>query len=408
MRIVSEFISEFRKFFKKICAMYDRVWITRRRKFDTELMFWAIASQVLDREASNFRLLHDHLRMLKVQSVVDFAASSYSKARRKMPFEVFADLSQWVYKFIEVPQNKKWLGLNVFAIDGSVVNLPKELETEGFDSFHGDDYEGPQAMLSALFDVQKGMIYDSILSQHNDERGNAKILMNSLPEDSLLICDRGYTGFDFLHDAAEQKVKVLVRMPVSTAPVELQGFIKSDLDDEIVTMTLSKPSERKLIRRGYTPSPVTVRAIKYWIKETKYVAITTLFDVQVSKNTLASMYWCRWDIEECFKLKKSKMGLENFRSKHLSGILQELWAIQFIMNFAKGLIILKSGFKTKRKERREISPFGVCKMLRIRFFRFLGLSERRLLLEIEYMEKAFDKITHSFRADRTYPRFSKS
>lgn len=404
MIIVTDFISEFRKYLKKICAMYDRVWVTRRRKFDTELMFWAIASQVLDRDSSNYRLLYDHLHMMKVEKAVEFSSSSYSKARRRMPFEVFVDLAQWVYKFVEIPQNKKWLGMNVFAIDSTVINLPKEMIKDGYNSFNEEGDEGPQSMATVLFDLQKGMIYDSIFTQHNDERGNGRILLDSLPDNSLLICDRGFTGFDFLFDAESKGVKVLIRMPVSTAPLELQEFIDSEDDDEIVTMTQSLPSQRKLLRRGYIPRPVTVRAIKYMIGNTLYVAITTLLDEEISLNILASMYWCRWDIEECFKLKKDKLQLENFKSKHLQGILQEFWAMQFIINFAKVLIIFKSGSKSKEENRIEISAFGVCKLLRIRFFEMFNFCKSRLLEEVTKIERAFEKITHKFRSDRHYER----
>ncbi len=404
MKITSEFISEFRKNLKKICAMYDRVWVTRRRKFDTELMFWAIASQVLDRGASNYRLLYDHLMTLKVESVVQFSASSYSKARRKMPFEVFADLAQWVYRFTEIPQNQKWLGLNVFAIDSTVITLPKELEREGFESFHCDDSESPQAMATVLFDLQKGMVYDSIFTQHNDERGNAKVLLKSLPDNSLLICDRGFTGFDFLYDLESENVQVIARMPEAGSPTELQEFIDSDSDDEIISMTLSKPTERKMLRRGYIPRPVTVRAIKYFIGKSRFIAITTLLDEGISKNVIASMYWCRWDIEECFKLKKEKLKFENFRAKHLQGILQEFWAMQFIVNFTKALIIFKSGTKSKEENRREISPFGVCKVLKIRFFNLVNLTCDQILEEVGKIERAFEMITHKFRSGRRYPR----
>jgi hypothetical protein len=404
MKNVTEFISELKRALKKNFSMYDKVWVERLRKFDSELMFNAIIAISLEREGSNYRLLYDRLFSFDITSAKEFSASSFSKARRKLPFELFVDLSQWVYSFHTIPKSEKWLGLSIFAIDGTVIDLPDELEFEGFDNHQNEESEQPQALASVLYDLQKGMVYDAIVSQHFDERLNAKVLLKSLPDDSLLICDRGYNSFEFFYDAEEAGVKLLLRMPEAQAPVELRAFIKSNSLDEIVSMTLSKPSERKMIRRGYKPRPVTVRAIKYYIDGQRFLAITTLLDDEVSRSTLASLYWCRWDIEECFKLEKEKLGLENFRSKHLQGILQEFWAIQLLQNIARALIICQSNFKSKKSDRTEISMFGVCKLLKTHLFKLLIEVSGQLAERIARLERAIQKITHKYRGGRTTPR----
>jgi hypothetical protein len=322
-----------------------------------------------------------------------------------MPFELFSDVSQWVYKFHQIPQDQKWLGLNVFAIDGTRINLPKELEAEGFDCSGDDESEFPQAHATVVFDLQKGMIYDSILSQHIDERVSASLLMKGLPDNSLLICDRGFTGFDLLYDAESEGVDLLIRMPESSAPEGLQEFIDSDNDDEIITMTQSIDVERKLLRRGYRLRPITVRAIKYYIGETRFVAITTLLDEEISKNTLSSMYWCRWDIEECFKIKKEKLKLESFRSKHLLGILQEYWAMQLLYNLGRVCAICIEGTKTKLEDRVEISLFGVLKLLRVHLINMIYCGKSVLRSRIERVERALRKVRHKFRGGRHYPRY---
>ncbi|RYZ55903.1 MAG: IS4 family transposase [Proteobacteria bacterium] len=404
MKNLDEFISEFRPQLKKICSVYDRLWVTRRRKFDSGIMFSAILTQTLDRDSTNYRLIFDRMIESNVSSDLEFSASSYSKARRRMPFEIFSDVSQWVYKFHEVPQNQKWLGLNVFAIDGTRINLPKELEADGFDYSGDDESEFPQAHATVLFDLQKGMIYDSILSQHIDERGSASLLMKGLPDNSLMICDRGFTGFDLLYDAESEGVKILMRMPESSAPEGLQEFIDSDNEDEIITMTQSIDVERKLLRRGYKLRPITVRAIKYYIGQSRFIAITTLLDEEVSKNTLSSMYWCRWDIEECFKIKKEKLKLESFRSKHLLGILQEYWAMQLLYNLGRVFAMCIEGAKSKLKNRVEISLFGVLKILRVHLLKIIYCPKLALDSRILRVERAMRKVRHKFRAGRHYTR----
>jgi hypothetical protein len=404
MKNIAAFIGDFRPFLKRICSTYDRVWISRRRKLNSEVMFSAILSQTLDRDSYNYRIIYDKLLEAKVGLPQSFSASSYSKARKKLPFELFTDVSHWVYKFHQIPQNRKWLGMNVFAIDGTRIDLPKELEAEGFDCPTDEESEFPQAHATVVFDLQKGMIYDSILSQHTDERGSAKILMNSLPDNSLLICDRGFTGFGMLYEAEKLGVKLLVRMTEYSAPTELQDFINSDETDEIIDITLNITKERKLLRRGYQIRPVTVRAIKYWIGATRFVAITTLLDDEITANDLASMYWCRWDIEECFKIKKEKLRLETFRSKHLEGVLQEFWATQLIYNLGRAVAMCVEGEKTKLEARVEISLFGILKLFRTHLLNLIQGPKVSLKGRIMRLEWALNKIRRKFRGGRRYPR----
>lgn len=408
MKNIAAFIGDFRPFLKSICSAYDRVWVTRRRKLGSEVMFSAILSQTLDRDSLNYRIIYDKLMETKAASFQDFSASSYSKARKKMPFDIFVDVSQWVYNFHQISQSRKWLGMNVFAIDGTRIDLPKELESDGFECSNDEESEFPQAHATVLFDLQKGMIYDSVFSQHTDERGSAKILMQSLPDNALLICDRGFTGFEMLYEAERLGVKLLIRMPESTAPTELQEFIESDESDEIIDLTMTIDKERKLLRRGLEIRPVTVRAIKYFIGETRFIAITTLLDEEISTNNLASMYWCRWNIEECFKIKKEKLKLEAFRSKHLEGVLQEFWAMQLIYNLGRAISICIEGTKTKLKDRVEISLFGVLKLFRTHLLHLLYGTKSSLRTRIARLENAVRKIRQKFRDGRQYPRYVRS
>jgi hypothetical protein len=55
------------------------------------------------------------------------------------------------------------------------------------------------------------------------------------------------------------------------------------------------------IAKGHSPR-LTSRSTIAFEKESSIEAF--LIDESISKNTLAPLYWCRWDIEECFKLEK--------------------------------------------------------------------------------------------------------
>ncbi len=413
MRNVELFLRDFRRFLNGLCESYDKVWVTRRRKFDSKLMVTAIFAQILNKDSTNYRLVFNHLEAELGRASVEFSASSFSKARRRFPADFFVDLCQWIANYFEVPTIKKWFGYSVFAVDSTKITLPKELEgiieedePQEFDSMCDSDSHYPMGMLTAFYDVQKGMVYDSIFSQHGDERLNATRLLPGLPDRSLLIGDQGFPSFNFFYEAEKWKVKFLMRIPASQAPEELQDFIEGDLNDEIIRITPSIPNERKALRNGYIPRPIEVRAVKYTIKSSDFILVTTLLDKELTLSDLAGLYHARWDIEEAFKLSKCGIKLEDFKSKHLDGILQEIWASQAVAMLGSALAICCLGMKSKIKNRTQSSVLGIVKILRNTFIKVIAGLEELLSDLISLICRGLRKTKTKVREGRSYPRQS--
>lgn len=62
-----------------------------------------------------------------------------------------------------------WRGHRVFGVDGSKVNVPYELLSEGFKAPNKHQYY-PQGLMSTLYHLGSGLIYDGILSAEKGER----------------------------------------------------------------------------------------------------------------------------------------------------------------------------------------------------------------------------------------------
>lgn len=407
MKDLKLFINELRQHLNKLFVAYDKVWLSRRRKLDSKHMFSAIFAQVLGKDSSNARLISGHIESLAETAFSDFSASSFSKARRRFPFEFFVDLCQWIYRFHELPESKKWFGYNVFALDSTKFTVPKELEDDGFDSMNDCESYFPQAMLTALFDLQLGMIYDSVVSQHSDERANAIHLFSGIPEHSVVICDRGFPSFELMYEAEKSDIKLIMRIGKDMAPEELAEFIESDSDEEVIVVTPSLPTERKALRRGYTPAPVEVRAIKYRVKDSLFIIITTLTDSEMSKEDLARLYWARWDIEEQFKLSKIGLKLEDFKAKHINGVLQEVWATQALTAICRSLAICAKGTKDKKIIQKNHSTLGIAKILKPLLLRMMFCSKATLLALTDRIGKGLERTLVKTRPGRTFERKSK-
>lgn len=413
MRNVESFLLDLRHFLNGLCDSYDKIWVSRRRKFDSKIMLSAIFAQVLNKESTNYRLIFNHLESEIGQISTEFSASSFSKARRRFPAEFFIDICQWIAKYFAPSSNAKWFGYSIFAIDSTDLALPKSLEgdledgePQEFDGMNDHDCYYPSGMLTAIYDLQLGMIYDSIFSQHGDERYNAVHLFSGLPNNSLVIGDKGFQSFNLFYEAEKNNTKLLLRMPSSTAPEELQEFIESDSYDEIIRITPSIPTERKAIAAGYVPHPVEVRAVKYVIHDSLFILVTTILDNELTLKDIANLYHARWDIEEAFKLSKCGIKVEEFKAKHLEGVLQEIWASQAICMLGSALGICDNGLKSKIPKRKQSSILGIIKILRNTLIKILSAEESKIAELALLVQRGLKKTRIRVREDRSYPRVS--
>lgn len=409
MNNLDHFVADFREHLNQLYCSYDKIWIRRKRVFDTRLMFSALISMVIDPRGLNYRLMSCVLNLQSTlagsSETARFSASSFFNARKRFSPYFFVDVSQWVYSYVAARHgNKLWFGYRMFAIDSSSITLPKQLEEDGFDSMNDCDSYHPSGMLTTVLDLSLGMTYDSILSQHGDERSNAYRLMDGLPDNSLLICDRGYFSFDFVYQAQKANIDLIMRISREHASVEIKEFIDSGSREAILNITPSLPTERKAIRSGHSPKPVELRLISFRVKGSLVILASTILDNTIKSADIMRLYGTRWDIEEEYKLLKSGLAVEGFRAKNLNGVLQEIFATLLLMNLAHAVIALEKGPKVKLQKRYEYSVLGTIKAIKwVAGYLFAeGLNKLSQCVGFLRAGICCGKTRH--RAGRSYPR----
>jgi hypothetical protein len=212
---------------------------------------------------------------------------------------------------------------------------------------------------------------------------------------------------NFIYEVEKRGLEILIRVDSSSAPEELLDFIESDSYDEIITISQSLDVEKKAFRKGLAPHPVEVRAVKYRVKETDYVILTTILDNELTLADIASLYHLRWGIEEEFKLTKVGLNLESFRSKHLLGILQEVWATQAVSGIARIISICTSGIQSKKVDRKQHSILGIAKILRVSLLQIISAVGVEFQKRLVILKKAIVNTVYRYRPNRSYSRTSK-
>ena len=137
---------------------------------------------------------------------------SVTKARAKLSRAAFEhlhrDAVRLAYELWPASDGDTWQGLSVFAIDGSEYDLlaAPALRT-AFDPDSGLDRAGkghyPQCLVSTVQDVFRRLPIARIVRivrpiADANEREELKALLPHIPPGGVLLCDRGYPGYDMI------------------------------------------------------------------------------------------------------------------------------------------------------------------------------------------------------------------
>jgi len=319
-----------------VAYKYDQQWRQRRRVIDTTLLILLIFRLVFSKNRQGYRTTIDELWLQCREMGIDLpqeppiAASSFSAARSKLDAEVFREINDHILRQYNprYSDQYKWKGYDVFAVDGSKINLPAETIKNGFEIYQtGAHY--PVGLVSCLYQVRSLLPYDFDLVSHNDERKCAITHLKKLHAGKdLVIYDRGYFSYAMLYHHQQASVPAVFRLSTSSGD-QIKAFIESEDNDRIISYRVGKSQEYD-IKRDHPDieyKPLQLRLLKYRFDNTEYYIATTLLDTKTYLiHDFSDLYHTRWRIEEFYKIVKEFIQVNDFHAKSLRGIKQEISA----------------------------------------------------------------------------------
>jgi hypothetical protein len=320
----------------QVAQQFDEKWQQRRRLIDTMLIILFIFRLVFSKNQQGYQItiieLWDQCKKMNypLPQAKPPAASALYQARMKLDECIFKDLNTRIIQTYEEhikSQQYKWKHHRTFAVDGSKINLPLKLESEGYDRPVKNAHY-PQGLVSNLYQLKSKIPFDFALVKHNNERKIALDHLKVLMPDDVVVYDRGYFSYEMLYRHLQQGLQVVFRIK-SKATKIIDEFIASDQTDKIVTLELSKQRRSEVLSKNpdMEAVPLPLRLIKYVHSQTTYILGTTLLDQDIYKvKDLSDLYHARWGIEESYKISKVLIDVEDFHSKSDRGVKQELYA----------------------------------------------------------------------------------
>ncbi len=268
--------------------------------------------------------------------------SAVSKARKKVPWQVFEDIAHnatgLAYEVLPSDPKYLWHGMSVFAFDGSKYDLPatKEIRKE-FDPDSGLEHKGkghyPQCLVSTAYDVFRRLPVARTVESIKDanEREEAKKLIAYIPTGNLLCFDRGYPSYEFiLWLNKNYNGKYLFRCPATNTFPAVEQFLRGGKEEDLIWINPSDTYSRQVSAKDRKLlQPIKLRAVRLVSPEgIVSVLLTNLFNVnEFTCDEIIALYFMRWEVESYYRDEKVYLEIEKFHSKTANGIRQELFAI---------------------------------------------------------------------------------
>lgn len=319
-------------------ALTDTVTL-RKRKLTLESMAWLLIGMAIYNDKS----MADVVNLLDIvdREGKPFVAPSALTQRRKTLGEAAAKaLFQCTQKhWFENAQLPHWNSLTLLGVDGVVWRA--EDTPENNQAFaksvtnKGNDSQYPQVRMVCQMELSSHLITGAAFDSYDvNEMTLAEKLIETTPDNSLTMFDRGFYSLGLLHQWRETGVERHWLIPLKKN-VQYEIIETFGRQDKLVKLT-SNPRARKLWPE--LPEFITVRLVSRKIQGKQYDVLTSMVDpMKYPVGDIADLYSHRWEIELGYREQKQYMlgNRLTLRSRLPELVKQELWGVLLTYNLIR-------------------------------------------------------------------------
>ena len=324
-----------------------------------------------------------------------FTKSAFVQARKKIRPEVFKHLSDTLVNEFYTDNDlaiKKWKGFRLLAIDGSRITLPITQELKAYYGKTKNQSETSivQARCSVLYDIENNYVLDGVLSPlKHGERELALKHLSYCKEGDLLIYDRGYPSYGFIHDHIQRGLEYLIRVKINFSQTILD-FEKSKKSTHVVSIYPGKNT--KLSDKPYfKDSPIKVRLVRVELpKGGVEILMTSFLDAKTYPSKIfKSIYVKRWGVETFYDELKNKLKVEHFSGYSNQSILQDFYAALFVSNVQT---LIKNDLEEELQQQNENRKYDYKINTNLSY----GFLKNRIL-ELFFNESSMEKVIEELK-----------
>ena len=322
-------------------------------KLTHEVMIWVVLAMGLFTELPIRQVFKACRRLRRGEGSP--ARSSLCMARQRLGSEPLVNLHASVVKPLATEQTigAFYRGMRKVAIDGTVLDVPDCDAHQHFGRASGSRGEGPFPQVRKISLVELGTHIEFAFvygGWHDSEKKLVTQLWDSIPEDALLIEDRGFFSYEHWKSLHE-KHKLLIRIQKSMVFKPIETYE----DGSFLANVYPSNWYRENDKQG-----ILVRMIEYKLDDPQRTGhdevhrlMTNLLDAeQFSAGELIMEYHERWEEEMVFDEQKTHQDpcraekTTNYRSETTDGLRQEIYAMS-IAHFVVRALMLRAAEEAK-------------------------------------------------------------
>jgi len=248
---------------------------------------------------------------------------AFFKARKNILPDAFKELFLMTRDMV-LGKNKikRHKGYRILAIDGSELRLDKTKENKDIFLPRNHSPENKtNAEISLLYDVISNYVIDAqigsiAVNEREYAKKNLAYFSSICDKNDIVIFDRGYPSRDMIVTLSDMGCKYLMRLQNST----FKGVKENPSSDFRIDIAVNE--------RTYS-----VRVVRVTLNTGEVeTLITNLSEDEFCTNDFLKLYFLRWGIETVYDTLKNKLLVEKFAGKSTVAVLQEYYAMMFILN----------------------------------------------------------------------------
>ena len=315
----------------------------RERIFSPIVTVATFLTQVLDPDHSMRQAV---ARLIAYRTALRLPACSpdtraYSKARQRLPENVFAELARRTGRdlMLEAPARWFWRGHDVKIVDGTTVSMPDTPANQKAYPQSASQKPGlgfPVLRLVALFSLSVGSVLDIAMGPRKGKQTGETALFRSLQHHlhagDVLLADRYFCGYFQIAQVRQRGAHVVMRLH-QRRHYDFRRGQRLGPDDHIVTWHKPKQCPDWLDEEAFAamPETITMRELRIRVpgktcRTRTIVVATTLLDPQAyPKESLADLYRQRWHAELDLRSLKTFMQMDILRCQTPAMVRKEIW-----------------------------------------------------------------------------------
>lgn len=302
----------------------------RKRRLPLESMIWCVIGMALFRRMSAWDVVNRLDIMLPGQRPL-VSPSAVVQGRQRLGSEavreVFALTQQ---RWHQAAKHPTWMGLRLLSVDGVVWRTPDTAENReryGSASNQHGDTGFPQIRMVCQMELTSHLLVSSAFAgYHSNEMKLAEQLINSTPDHSLTLFDRGFYSLGLLHRWQHTGTQRHWLLPLRKG-TQYEVVHRLGRQDALVTLRTS-PQARK--QWPDLPETLQARLLSKTVKGKVRQILTSMTDpLRFPSDEIVDLYSQRWEIELGYREMKQGLLASHYtlRSKTPEMIEQELWGV---------------------------------------------------------------------------------